>query len=72
MSKEHVEAANQAIETLLKARRKHVEGMTKAVTYSDLDRLVQMQNALEALERVLADEEKRLPSVYESQGIRSV
>ncbi|NKM30107.1 hypothetical protein [Rhizobium laguerreae] len=72
MSKANVDETTLAIETLLKVRRKQVSLLTEAVRYSDLDRLVQIQAAFETLEKVLADEERRLPSIYETQGIKSV
>ncbi|MBX4894921.1 hypothetical protein [Rhizobium bangladeshense] len=72
MSQEHVQETSEAIELLLKARRKHIAQMATSLSYSDMDRIVQIQNAMDALAKVKADEEGRLPSIFETQDLQSV
>lgn len=66
MAQKHIDQTIQSLETLLEVRREHVAKMTTQVNNHDLDRLVLIQTALEALQKVLADEEKRLPSIFET------
>jgi cell division septum initiation protein DivIVA len=72
MAQEHVDKIEKAIEVLLQERRDYVDAIAAGDTNLDyLTQLVSLQSAIDVLLKSKIDEEARLPSVYETRGIRS-
>jgi hypothetical protein len=73
MAQEDIDAIDAAIQRMVEGRRGLVARVgTPQGGDAASENFVKLQAAIEALHRAREDEGKRLPSIYETQGIREV
>lgn len=68
MSREHVDAVDAAIKKVLNRRREIIPAIAESLHGTHLEELKMLQSALKDLAEAKADEEDKLPSIYEAQG----